>query len=181
MSRILFFRIYVAAALVAFSGCEEPKKPEAKLKIYGGPIMTAKNIATVYSDSGKTKLIISGPLQLQYNDGDREFPKGIRVDFFDSDGDSNAVLTANYARFDKATDIHLALGNVIIFNKKERRKLNTEELRWNRSTRKVYTDKFVRIETPTEILTGHGLTANQDFSWYRITKPTGVFSSDTLL
>lgn len=181
MSRILFFGIYVAAALVAFSACEEPRKPEAKLKIYGGPIMTAKNIATVYSDSGKTKLIISGPLQLQYNDGDREFPKGIRVDFFDSDGDSNAVLTANYARFDKATDIHLALGNVIIFNKKERRKLNTEELRWNRSTRKVYTDKFVRIETPTEILTGHGLTANQDFSWYRITKPTGVFSSDTLL
>ncbi len=181
MSRRRFFCTYLLGAGVLISSCEEPKKPEAKLKIYGGPVMTAKNIATVYSDSGKTKLVISGPLQLQYNDGDREFPKGIQVDFFDEAGDSNAILTANYARFDKATDIHLALGNVIIFNKKERRKLNTEELRWNRSTRKVYTDKFVRIETPTEILTGHGLTANQDFSWYRITRPTGIFSSDTLL
>lgn len=161
--------------------CEEAQKTTAKLKIYGGPLMTAKNVSTVYSDSGKTKLVISGPLQLQYNDGDREFPKGIRVDFFDSNGDSNAVLTSNYARFDKATEIHLALGNVVIVNQKEKRKLNTEELRWNRATRKVYTDKFVRIETPSEILTGHGLTANQDFSWYRITRPTGVFSSDTIL
>ena len=36
---------------------------------------------------------------------------------------------------------------------------------------------FVKVTTPTEYLTGYGLTANQDFSRYRITKPEGIFAA----
>jgi hypothetical protein len=54
--------------------------------------------------------------------------------------------------------------------------LSTEELNWDPQKQIVFTDKFVVIETPTEILKGEGLEANQNFTKYKILKPTGVFS-----
>ena len=56
--------------------------------------------------------------------------------------------------------------------------LNTEELHWNTSKGDVFTDKFVRIETEDQILTGVGLTAKQDFSRYVIKNPQGIFNLD---
>jgi len=41
---------------------------------------------------------------------------------------------------------------------------------------KIYTDKFVRITTATEILTGEGMEANQDFSSWVILKPRGTIA-----
>jgi lipopolysaccharide export system protein LptC len=65
---------------------------------------------------------------------------------------------------------------VVLENAVKKETLRTEELFWNKQTRKIHTDKFVTIQTETEILKGTGLTANQDFSDYNITNPTGVFS-----
>ena len=65
---------------------------------------------------------------------------------------------------------------MVVKNLQKKETLNTEELHWDRTKQEVFTDKFVRIETPTEILTGQGLRANQDFSRYRILKPTGIFT-----
>ena len=56
--------------------------------------------------------------------------------------------------------------------------MNTEELKWMPQEHKVKIekDKFVRIQTQNEVLTGMGLDANEDFKWYKITKPQGVFA-----
>ena len=57
--------------------------------------------------------------------------------------------------------------------------LFTEELNWLQAEKKVHTDKNVTIQTPDELLKGEGLDAKQDFSWYRILKPTGAFPIET--
>ena len=46
---------------------------------------------------------------------------------------------------------------------------------WNEKIQKFYTDKFVTITTPTQIIYGDGLESNQNFSDYTILKVKGVF------
>ena len=54
--------------------------------------------------------------------------------------------------------------------------LNTEALYLSTETETFYTDKFVRIETEDELLTGEGLTAKRDLSYYTLSKPQGLFN-----
>jgi hypothetical protein len=56
--------------------------------------------------------------------------------------------------------------------------LNTEELFWEPKKEIIYTDKFVRIETDGEIITGEGMEAPQDFSTWRLKNFHAVISLD---
>ena len=54
----------------------------------------------------------------------------------------------------------------------------TEDLFFDKGKQKIYTkpEMQVRVITPFEMLTGTGFTANQDFSYYRLSHPTGTFA-----
>jgi hypothetical protein len=67
---------------------------------------------------------------------------------------------------------------VRVANVPQQQTLTTEELFYDKIKRKIYTDSamFVRVQTPSEVLTGYGLTANEDFSRYSIRRPTGTFT-----
>ena len=56
--------------------------------------------------------------------------------------------------------------------------MKTEELFWYPDTKKISTDKFVRIEGPEETITGTGLDAAQDFSSYTLKHVEGIFPVD---
>jgi hypothetical protein len=56
----------------------------------------------------------------------------------------------------------------VMLKDKEGKILQTELLTWDEETDRIFTDKFVKITTPTEILYGDGLEANQDFTRYEI-------------
>jgi LPS export ABC transporter protein LptC len=96
--------------------------------------------------------------------------------FFDRKGKVTNTVRANYGKYDKQKDQYFIRGNVVLENAVKKETLRTEELYWDKNTRKIHTDKFVTIQTESDILKGHGLTANQDFSNYKILKPTGIFS-----
>lgn len=168
------------ALTLLFSACERKVEDLTKIRIYSGPIMVAHNITTIYSDSAQMVVEMHAPLQSEFNDGDREFPKGIKVDFYNEKGQLSSRLTSRYARYDRATEIYIATGDVVIDNFLEKKRVNSEELRWNRAEKRVFTDKFVRIKTPDEVLTGMGLTAAEDFSTYKILKPSGTINSNIL-
>jgi LPS export ABC transporter protein LptC len=51
--------------------------------------------------------------------------------------------------------------------------LRTESLFWNNLTRKVHTDAFVDITSPTEHIMGHGMESDQGLKNYRIFRVTG--------
>ena len=162
--------------------CTKTEVDPMALKTYSGPIIMANNILTVYSDSARPKVHQFAPVQLEFADGDREFPEGITVKFFNKDGLSvTSMLTANYAKYDKQTEIYTAVGNVVVQSLEENKKLMTEELLWKRIPQTVETDKFVRIETDRETLTGTGLTAKQDFTSYKILKPSGTIRAIDIL
>ena len=178
MKRALFYS-WLLVAISTFTVCK-PDDADLKNKIvYKGPIAETRNISTLYSDSAKLQIKLNSPLQLQYESGDGVYPKGIDLVFFDKAGKVNNTVRANYGKYDKQKDAYFIRGNVVVNNPVKGETLRTEELHWDKRTRKIFTDKFVIIETKDEVLKGHGMTANQDFSHWKITKPTGIITLKT--
>jgi len=84
-------------------------------------------------------------------------------------------LTSNYAIDSTYANKMQARENVIVINEKGEQ-LNTEELLWNKNTEQITSDVFVKITTADQIIMGTGLISNQDFTEYRILKPTGIIN-----
>lgn len=167
---VLFLTICAAA-------CKNDPKEIEKL-VGKGTIQEDKayDVTILYSEYGKTKsrlfakeFIRNEVAKPPYTD----MKKGIRVEFFDDTLKVNNVLTARYARYYENQGNVLIRDSVVVVNRKGER-LDTEELVWHQGIRKFYTEKFVRIHTPTQVMFGDGLEANEDFSWYEIKHPKGI-------
>lgn len=141
---------------------------------YDGPLLELENTITYYSDSSVVKMKMEAARQLEFENGDREFPDGIYLEFYDTFGNLTSTMRADYCYFTRESDLYKASGDVVIKGYSTHEQLNTEELYWNQKEEKVFTDKFVRIEKEGEIHTGEGLEAKQDFSEYRILKSRGT-------
>jgi LPS export ABC transporter protein LptC len=162
---------------LALLGCDQ-KKATGPLKAYTGPLMETTNVLTLFSDSAKLKLRLTAPLEQQFENGDVVYPKGMTVTFYQNDGKTVVnTLTAKYGKVDKLKSLYIMRGAVKVVNVPQQQRMNTEELFFNKAKQQIYTDSAMKVyvETPTERLEGYGLTANQDFSRYRITRPTGFF------
>lgn len=150
-----------------FGACQEEQQHSKLPEIYSGPAMITHDIRTIYSDSARVKVILRAPSVNEYLNGNREFPQGLDLTFFEEDTVSG-TLTCNYAKYDKKLDIYTAIGDVVVENKQEQRTVYSEELNWNRKKKKIYTDKHVIVKSAKETIEGDGLDANQDLSSYRI-------------
>lgn len=175
MRRAWIFGLVAVVLAMAFGCTDELQDPDKELK-YTGPLIENKDVVTLYSDSAKLLVKLQAPLQQEFENGDGVFPEGLYVEFYEKPGQMTSTLKANYARQDRNKDIYQAKGNVVVDNLQKQEKLETEELFWDKRKQEIYTDKFVKITTAEEIITGTGLRAAQDFSRYSITKVTGTFS-----
>jgi LPS export ABC transporter protein LptC len=160
--------------VVVFTSCDEPKTV-AFQKPYTGPLGIVKNVHTVYTEKAEELITMKAPLQIEYQNGDREFPNGIEIVFFEK-GKASSRMTANKAYFNKEKNTYKGVGNVLVKSLTNEDKLKSEELNWNPTTKKVTTEKFVTIENKDEILTGDGLEADQDFSHYKFKNPRGIIN-----
>jgi LPS export ABC transporter protein LptC len=145
-----------------------------EMKPYDGPLMVIENMETIYSDSAEVRVKLKASEQIELQNGNREFPKGVLVEFYE-DSVITSTLTSNFARFYKETNKYMVSGNVVIKNLAEGKRLNTEELFWMPTEERILVenDKQVIITTKKDVLYGKGLEAKQDFSSYKIQHPTG--------
>jgi LPS export ABC transporter protein LptC len=142
---------------------------------YAGPLIEVDSVETWYSDSAQLKIHMTAPKQLELQNGNREFPEGVYVQFYkDSAQKTPSYLKANYGILLKNQNLYKVSGNVIVENPLEKKKLTTEELFWSPHTKKITTKEQVIITTPNEIIQGVGMEAKQDFSSYTINQVTGI-------
>ena len=164
--------------LVAFSflsACDSELSEDAEKSVYQGPLRTLENAEIFHSDSGVVKAKVTAKKIFYLQNDDREAPEGFHTTFFEADKSESATLEADYAFYKFEDKIWRAQGNVIIRNKLNNETLMTEELFWDPETGDVSTEKFVKIETAEEVITGTGLKAKQDFSTWSIEHPEAVF------
>jgi len=166
--------LFVSVVLTNMS-CTQTSEEVLNLEEYTGPIRQMESVTILHSDSGTVTAKIEADKILEFASGDREFPEGVYLEFYE-EGERSSFLKANYAYFTSDKSQWKGTGNVVLKNFGSGEQLNTEELFWEPNTGKVYTDKFVNIESGDEVLTGTGLETTQDFSSYVILKPEGIFS-----
>jgi LPS export ABC transporter protein LptC len=173
MTRLYGLFIFLLAGSFALScNTAETKVPE----VYSGPLNEGENIETHYIEKNILKLKMQAKKILQMQNGDQDFPEGLYLEFYDEFGTITSTLRADQAYQFKAENKWRGRGNVIIKNIEKKQQLNTEELFWKPDTKKIFTDKFVTIKTPDDLIYGVGLDALQDLSDYKITDPKGEFN-----
>jgi len=168
---------YLLVSLTVFVSCDPSAKESNIPKIYNGPLTTLTKSLILYSDSAIVRTRLTAPLQLDFADKNREFPKGIKLEFFNAQGEKTSTLTAAYGSYKGKDDLYMVRGNVFIIDM-ENQRFYTEELFWNPTTRKITSDKFIKIETPRDTLMGLGFESDESLSRYKILKPSGKFISD---
>lgn len=145
------------------------------------PIIEAQHTDSQFSEMGRLRMRIQAPRQQEYGNGDIRFPAGVFIIHYDEEGLKTALLEADSGFYFSKEGIYEARGSVLLKNLSENSSLSTEKLTWNPQTQRVYTDKYVRIESEDEIHTGEGLNASEDFEDYRILKPSGTLEIDETL
>lgn len=150
-------------------GKQELKEPQE----YKGPLREVENIEMYYTENDRIKVKMLADLVYEFQNGDREFPKGVYLEFYNEFGKMESTLRANHAYFFKDQDQWRGRGKVEVKNIAKNEQLNTEELFWKPVQQKIFTEKFVTIRQQGDVIYGTGLDAKQDLSDYTITKPYG--------
>lgn len=174
----LYARLAIAVlGMVLFTSCKnDPKEINELVSKQAIQEDKAEDVTIIYSEQGKSRIRMFATEFIRNEIAKPPFVdmrKGLKVEFFDDSMNIESTLTAMYARWYEGKGNVLIRDSVVVINKKGET-LRTEELIWNQDVRKFYTEKFVRINTPDQVMYGDGLEANEDFSWYRIKNPKGT-------
>lgn len=165
--------VFLAVLSLVGLSCGDNLKDPDKEEKYTGPLIENMDVTTIYSDSAKVLVKLRAPVQQEFESGDAIFPKGFFVEFYE-DGKITSTLKANYGELKRNSNLYVARGNVVMNNIVKKESLETEELFWNESKDRIYTDKFVKITTPERVIMGQGLETNQRFFPYSFHKVTGT-------
>lgn len=174
MNRGLLFSFFATILLLS---CREGVDPNS-LEVYEGPVNSAQNIHILHSDSAVLRSEITAPKQLEFANGNLEFPEGIDIQFFNLNGQLETTMRADKGYFLRDQNLYKGEGNVQVKNLPKDQRLQTEELFWNQAERKIYTEKFVTIQERQTLFNGTGMEADDGFSTYKLKK---VRDSRTLL
>src|SRR6218665_2477951 len=154
--------------------CESEQKKQ--IAVYNGSLREFENVDMVYSEKDLVKVKMQAKKIIELQNGDREFPEGLYMEFFDEvTGEKSSTLKANNAYYFKEEDKWRGRGKVEVKNILKHQELTTEELFWKPATKKIFSDKFVTIREIDRVIYGTGLETDQNLTDYTITKPEGEF------
>ena len=167
--------IVVSFIVLSFSyACNQSEMKEPL--VYDGPLRIGENVELYYTEENQVKVKMIAAIVYEFESGDREFPKGLYLEFFNEFGKLESTLRANEAYYFKKENQWRGRGKVEVKNLEKNEQLNTEELFWKPADEKIFTDKFVTIRQESDVIYGQGLEAKQDMSDYIIKKPEGEFA-----
>ncbi len=145
---------------------QSPKRPANEL------VMTelSEDLKVVMSDNGRTSYRFNAPLVNGYTlarEPYREFPKGIEIITYTNDSLStvDATLTANFAIYYVDRKIWETRGDVVA-RRGDGRTLYSEQLFWNSSTKRIYSNVETTIveEESGDTYTGEGFESDEDMN-----------------
>lgn len=130
--------------------------------------MTEKssNLTIVVSENGRKSYRFTTPLLEGYTlgrDPYREFRKGIKITTFQDDSLTtvNATLESNYAIYYENRKLWEAKGNVRIV-KHDGTKVFTQQLFWNSTTKRIYSNVDTKIVTADDTHYTEGFESDED-------------------
>lgn len=175
---IVFALCLVAMAAGQVSCSNDIETVKALTEERNLPDQSGYNIETTYTDSGRLQGKLNAPEVQKYSRKEEpytEFPKGLKVSFYDSLGRPYAYIQAEYAIFYENKQLWEARHHVIAENPLKGEKLETEQMFWNQKTRLIYSDKFTRLTNADGDFVGDGgFEAFQDLSRWKLKGSSGT-------
>jgi LPS export ABC transporter protein LptC len=174
------FAVLFSLLLVWLTSCSnlETSKYRSKKNDTLATKEIAENVVIEYTDSGLLKAKVKSPLLVavkHVREPYVEMPKGIQAEFYGNKGKVESYLLSEYGISYQNKKRVVVRRNVRVLNIKCE-KLETEELTWDQEKGRIFTDKFVKITTPDQIITGEGMESDQSFSNWEILNVSGTIN-----
>lgn len=166
--------ILLAALIAGAPGCEEKIHPDVRpLSQADVPDQESWNSTVRFSDSSRVKAVLwAGHIANFAAQKITYLSDSVHVDFFNEQEVHTSVLTARWGKVNDQTQDFEAHENVVVTSDSGT-VLRTDSLFWDNAGRKIHTDAFVDIVSPTEHIMGHGMVSDQSLRNYRIFRVTG--------
>src|SRR5690554_1319057 len=162
---------------IALFACESNYQNVKKLNLSdGAPIAEGVNINFKYTDSGKLVTNLLADKLLDYsnlNFSYKEFPEGIKVYFWDDNGEKSTVMADYAIQYDQSELVDLR-ENVYILTS-DSIELKAEQLYWDQKNQWVFTDQPYTIRFKDGSYNdGAQFDSNQDFTIFLSRKNQGI-------
>ena len=140
--------------------------------------MSTKDLHTKYYSQHRLQTTIDAPILDQFSSVKQpywEFPKGVKVVFYDEQLRAQSSLTAGYAVYYTKKKLWEARTNVEIIND-DGTKLNSEQIFCDENGKKVFSVKKVTVTDPdgTVIVGKRGFESDMAFKNYKFLDVNGV-------
>jgi lipopolysaccharide export system protein LptC len=175
--KIHFRIIYVLILLMLASCMEEKLKPKIDASITSEelPDQESNKAIITFTEEGKLLAILHADNIKVMGDKKEKIIDNMRIDFFDEEEANTSTLTSQRGKIDDNTQDMYAIDSVIAISDSGVT-LTTDELIWKNKTKKIVTDKFVRIVSEDEIIEGYGFESDQNLQNYTIFDITYITS-----
>ena len=166
--------------------CENDIRQVRELSAKKTSTEQATNVESYLSQDAIVKAKLTAPLMLRIEaDTPRtEFPKTLRVEFYDDSIKVESRLFAKYGRYLQNQAKVLLRDSVVVYNVKGDT-MRTNELLWDQNKGNFTTDKPVYIHQPNgNIINSIGMTASQDLNdikLFKIQPTTFLYVADSTM
>lgn len=138
--------------------------------------LAAYDLHSFVTDTGAFKYEFITPELQQYDNAEEpytDFPGGLDFRMYDNGGTRiKSQVRCNKARYYKKKNLW-ELNNDVVALTEKGDVLNTEQMFWNTVEHRIYSDKFVKINTKGQMITGRGFESDDRMSKYEIKHPGG--------
>ncbi|MEC7646131.1 MAG: LPS export ABC transporter periplasmic protein LptC [Bacteroidota bacterium] len=174
-------RLFYLAVVFFYSCSNDPQLITEFIAKEDLPIEQIEHSEILHTEKGILKIKIIANTINRFKDIQPQlvFSNGIQVIFYNDSGLVNSVLKAVNAEINEDDNIMIVSEDVVLTSS-EGKKIETEELIWDKNRNKIYTNRKVVITTKKEVIEGEGFESNPDFSQYLISKIHGIFNFDPL-
>ncbi|MFZ0389328.1 MAG: LPS export ABC transporter periplasmic protein LptC [Calditrichia bacterium] len=169
---ILFILMSVLVFLTACTDIDnEGKSGTAPEKNY--PDQESWNSTITITKEGKRLAEVWAGYMALYNKQNMAvLQDSVHVDFYNSEGQHNSVLTADSGRVNNSTNNLYAMGNVVVVSDSGI-VLQTEKLQWDNQRQKIVSDVPVQFTTEEDTLYGDSFISDPNLKNYEIRNTRG--------
>jgi len=169
--------IIILAIMFIISCSSEKLKPKIDESINSEelPDQESSKATITFTEEGKLKAILYSDNIKVLDNQSEKLLENMKIDFFDDNENRTSQLTSLYGRIDDETQDMYAIDSVVAVSDSGV-VLTTDELIWKNKTKKIVSDKYVRIVNNEEIIEGYGFESDQNLQNYTIFDITYITS-----